>query len=77
NSKNFGGSFNETEKSYTFNVPLHLQDLFKDYKDSGEKTDNGIFLVANDNRIVPYRAVLYGGAHENLSVKIIVYYSKY
>ncbi|MBO4875198.1 MAG: DUF4270 family protein [Bacteroidales bacterium] len=77
NSKNFGGSFNETEKSYTFNIPLHLQDLFKDYKDLGEKTDNGIFLVANDNRIVPYRAVLYGGAHENLSVKIIVYYSKY
>lgn len=77
NSKNFGGSFNATEKSYTFNIPLHLQDLFKDYKDLGEKTDNGIFLVANDNRIVPYRAVLYGGAHENLSVKIIVYYSKY
>ena len=77
NSKNFGGSFNETEKSYTFNIPLHLQDLFKDYKDLGEKTDNGIFMVANDNRIVPYRAVLYGGAHENLSVKIIVYYSKY
>ena len=77
NSKYFGGSFNETEKSYTFNIPLHLQDLFKDYKDLGEKTDNGIFMVANDNRIVPYRAVLYGGAHENLSVKIIVYYSKY
>ena len=71
NSKNFGGSFNETDKSYTFNIPLHLQDL-----QLGE-TDNGIYMVANDNRIVPYRATLYGGAHESYSVKIIVYYSKY
>jgi len=71
NSKNFGGSLNETDKSYTFNIPLHLQDLIK-----GE-ADNGIYMVANDNRIVPYRAVLYGGAHETSNVKIIVYYSKY
>lgn len=71
NSKNFGGSFNETDKSYTFNIPLHLQDL-----QLGE-ADNGIYMVANDNRIVPYRAIMYGGAHESLSVKIIVYYSKY
>ena len=71
NSKYFGGLFNETEKSYTFNIPLHLQEL------QLGGTDNGIYMVANDNRIVPYRAVLYGGAHENLSVKIIVYYSKY
>jgi len=71
NSKNFGGSFNETDKSYTFNIPLHLQDLQK-----GE-IDNGIFMVANENRIIPYRALLYGGAHETNDVKIIVYYSKY
>jgi len=71
NSKNFGGSLNDADKSYTFNIPLHLQDLQK-----GE-TDNGIYMVANDNRIVPYRALLYGGAHESASVKIIVYYSKY
>ena len=77
NSKNFGGSFNETDKSYTFNIPLHLQELFKDYKDLGKISDNGILMVANDNRIVPYRALLYGGAHETSNVKIIVYYSKY
>lgn len=71
NSKNFGGSLNQTDKSYTFNIPLHLQGL-----QLGE-TDNGIYMVANDNRIVPYRALLYGGAHENFNVKIIVYYSKY
>jgi hypothetical protein len=71
NSKNFGGSYNEADKSYTFNIPLHLQDLQK-----GEN-DNGIFMVANENRIIPYRAQLYGGAHENYSVKIIIYYSKY
>ena len=71
NSKYFGGTLNETDKSYTFNIPLHLQGL-----QLGEN-DNGIYMVANNNRIVPYRAVLYGGAHENLNVKIIVYYSKY
>ena len=71
NGKNFGGSYTETDKSYTFNIPLHLQSL-----QSGE-ADNGIFLVANDNRITPYRAMLYGGAHETSEIKIIVYYSKY
>lgn len=71
NSKLFGGSYDEADKSYTFNIPLHLQSLQK-----GEP-DNGIFLVANDNRITPYRAMLYGGAHEISEIKVIVYYSKY
>lgn len=71
NSKYFGGQFDASDNSYTFNIPLHLQSL-----QNGEP-DNGIYLVANDNRIVPYRAMLYGGAHENYSVKILVYYSKY
>ncbi|MBO7481070.1 MAG: DUF4270 family protein [Bacteroidales bacterium] len=77
NSKNFGGSFNETDKSYIFNIPLHLQKLYNDYKDLGKKTDYGIYMVANNNRIVPYRAMLYGGDHEDYSVKVLVYYSKY
>jgi hypothetical protein len=71
NSKYFGGSFDATDNSYTFNIPLHLQNLFK-----GE-SDNGIYMVANDNRIVPYRALLYGGSHNTNKIKIIVYYSKY
>lgn len=71
NSKYFGGSFDETDNSYTFNIPLHLQSLH-----DGE-SDNGIYMVANDNRIVPYRAQLYGGSHTTNEIKIIVYYSKY
>ena len=71
NSKYFGGQFDASDNSYTFNIPLHLQSL-----QMGEP-DNGIYMVANDNRIVPYRAMLYGGAHEDYSVKILVYYSKY
>jgi hypothetical protein len=71
NINDFGGSFNQTDNSYSFNIPLHLQCL-----QLGE-ADNGVFMVANDNRIVPYRALLYGGDHENLNAKIIVYYSKY
>ena len=71
NSKYFGGQFDDSDNSYTFNIPLHLQSL-----QLGEP-DNGIYMVANDNRIVPYRAMLYGGDHEDYSVKILVYYSKY
>ena len=71
NSKYFGGQLETSDNSYTFNIPLHLQSL-----QLGEP-DNGIYMVANDNRIVPYRAMLYGGAHEDYSVKILVYYSKY
>jgi hypothetical protein len=71
NSKFFGGKFDDTDNSYTFNIPLHLQNLF-----DGEN-DNGIYMVANDNRIVPYRAQLYGGSHTTNKIKIIVYYSKY
>ncbi len=71
NSNHFGGSFDATDNSYTFNIPLHLQMLI-----NGE-TDNGIYMVANDNRITPYRAMLYGGANETNKIKLIVYYSEY
>lgn len=71
NSKYFGGSFDATDNSYTFNIPLHLQGIL-----NGE-SDNGIYMVANENRIVPYRAQLYGGSHATNKIKIIVYYSKY
>lgn len=71
NSKHFGGSFNDADNSYTFNIPLHLQNLQK-----GEN-DNGVYMVATDNRITPYRAILYGGDIDINSIQIIVYYSKY
>lgn len=71
NSKYFGGTYNDADNSYTFNIPLHLQNL-----QNGEN-DNGVFMVANDNRITPYRAMLYGGGIDTNSIKIIVYYSKY
>lgn len=71
NAKFFGGAFSESDLSYTFNLPLHLQSLLNG------TNDNGIYMVANENRIVPYRAMLYGGNHETNKMEIIVYYSKY
>ncbi|MCF0206895.1 MAG: DUF4270 family protein, partial [Bacteroidales bacterium] len=68
NSKYFGGKLDKDTKTYTFNIPLHLQGLQQG------QNDNGIYMVANDNRIYPYRAVLNNGIE---NVKVIIYYSKY
>jgi hypothetical protein len=68
-SDHFGGSLNEEDQSYTFNVPLYLQDLI----DGSISMDNYLHLFALDNRININQCAIYGGSHPDypLQIKII------
>ncbi|MDA3911735.1 MAG: DUF4270 family protein [Bacteroidales bacterium] len=67
-SSHFGGEYNE-DGSYTFNIPLYLQDLL-----SGNlSADNYLSLFALNNRTSANYGAIYGGAHPDfpLQIKII------
>jgi hypothetical protein len=67
-SSHFGGEFNE-DGSFTFNIPLYLQDLL-----NGDLVvDNYLSLFALDNRTSANYGAIYGGAHPDfpLQIKII------
>lgn len=71
NGSRFGGNLDQTYYQYVFNIPLHLQELING------RTDYGLYLLAANNRIYANRAVLYGGNHPELAMKVKILYSKY
>ena len=68
-STHFGGSYNEDDQTYTFNIPLYLQDIISGDVDM----ENYLSLFSLDNRISAKHCVIYGGAHPEhpLQIKII------
>jgi len=73
NSSYFGGVLDESDYTYTFNIPFHLQELFSDQN----LIDNGIFLFPLDNRTDASRVTVYGGDSPVNSMKLIIMYSKF
>jgi hypothetical protein len=73
NSSYFGGTLNETMHTYTFNIPLHIQELLIDTS----LQSNGMYLVPMDNRINANRLIVYGGAHNEFPMQIKILYSKF
>lgn len=71
NITNFGGEFNETYNSYSFNIPFHIQELVNG------NTDYGLYLFATDNRTKPYRAIIDNSQAENMGIQLEIFYSKY
>lgn len=67
-SSHFDGEYNE-DGSYTFNIPLYLQDLLN----GNLIVDNYLSLFALDNRTSANYGAIYGGAHPDfpLQIKII------
>ncbi len=72
-TKHFGGSFNKDDNSYTFNIPLYLQDII-----NGQvKLENYLSLFSLDNRITANHCILYGGAHPEHPMQIKIISSEY
>ena len=67
-SSHFGGQYNE-DGSYTFNIPLYLQDILA----GNLLADNYLSLFALNNRTSANYGAIYGGAHAEhpLQIKII------
>jgi len=68
----FGGSYNETSKTYTFNIARHLQDLI-----NNDKTDYGLYLVASGSSVIANRSIINSFKHPSNKIKLNITYSKY
>jgi len=71
NTLNFGGEYDETNNTYSFNLPFHIQELVNG------NTDYGLYLFATDNRTIPYRAIIDNSQDEPKGIQLEIYYSKY
>lgn len=72
-SDHFGGEFNSEDNTFTFNIPLYLQDII-----SGDvKLENYLSLFSLDNRTSANNCILYGGAHPEHPMQIKIITSDY
>lgn len=71
NSTNFGGAYESSDYTYSFNIPFHIQELV-----NGNE-DYGLYMFATSNRTMPYRTVLNGNNDSDKRMKLEIYYSKY
>jgi len=68
----FGGKYDATKKTYTFNIARHLQDLV-----NSDKTDYGMYLVATSSSVLANRSVINSFKHPSKNIKLNITYSKF
>ena len=68
----FGGKYDETAKTYTFNIARHLQNLI-----NNNTTDYGMYLVATSSSITANRSVINSFKHPSKNIKLNITYSKF
>ena len=68
----FGGKYDETSKTYTFNISRHIQDLI-----NNNTTDYGMYLVATSSSITANRSVINSFKHPSKNIKLNITYSKF
>lgn len=68
----FGGKYDETAKTYTFNIARHLQDLI-----NNNTVDYGMYLVATSSSIIANRSVINSFKHPSKNIKLNITYSKF
>ncbi len=71
NTANFGGAFNSTDNTYSFNLPFHIQELVNG------NTDYGLYMFAAENRTKPYRSIIDNNQTDGSGIQLEIYYSKY
>ena len=68
----FGGKYDETNRTYTFNISRHIQDLI-----NNNTTDYGMYLVATSSSITANRSVINSFKHPSKNIKLNITYSKF
>jgi hypothetical protein len=67
----YGGIYNSLNGTYSFNITQHLQEII-----TGEKHNNGFYLVSAERNLSPKRVVLKGG-NSSRPMKFTVTYTRY
>ncbi len=68
----FGGAYNSDDKTYTFNISKHLQQLLNNV----EEEDYGLYFMATKTAITANRTVIASPKHPSLKMKLNITYSK-
>lgn len=68
----FGGTYNSTTKTYTFNIARHVQDLI-----NNNTVDYGMYLIATGSSVQANRSVLNSFKHSSNKIKLNITYSKF
>lgn len=66
----FGGKYNSSEQSYTFNIARYIQKIL-----NKEIKDNGLVIIISGSAVNAERAVLFGPANSTRKIKLNLYYS--
>jgi hypothetical protein len=66
-----GGSYNSTTQEYRFNIARYIQQVL-----TGEKNNNGLYLLAGNGSINANRVVLGGAGSSTLPMKLNITYTK-
>lgn len=74
----FGGQLDEIQMTYTFNIPLYIQDLLSE----DISNENGLYLFPLDNRVSMNRTIINGNNHAATTLlptplQINIVYSEY
>ncbi len=72
NAEYFGGTYNSTTKTYTFNIARHVQDLI-----NNNTEDYGMYLIATGSSVQANRSVLNSFKHPSNKIKLNITYSKF
>ena len=67
----FGGTYNSTSKTFSFNITRHLQQIITE-----RRTDYGMYLTPNSAIVVPFRAVFNSENSPTFKTKLEITYSK-
>ena len=67
----FGGEYDETSKTYTFNIARHINDLI-----TGNGGNYGMYLVSNGSSIYANRSVIGSEKNTTAKIKLKITYSK-
>ncbi len=67
----FGGSYDDDDKTYRFNIARHINDLVY-----GNGVDYGLYIVANGGSITTRRSVLTSEKNTTVKIKLNITYSK-
>lgn len=70
--QSFGGTYDITSKTYTFNITRHLQDLIQNNKE-----DYGLYLIPSGSAINANRSVINSFKHPSNKIKLNITYSNY
>ena len=69
---NFGGEYDKTNRTYTFNISRHIQDII-----NNDKIDYGMYLVAKSSATIANRSIINSFKHPSNNIKLNITYSKF